>query len=91
MLQDRPYPGDTGCGELLGYLAISTSAGFANRSLQVNSSADKEHELEIEISTADVLKQGSLVRSGQANQYEQLIRGFVDNVRVLARHDRSRG
>ncbi|MCJ1366363.1 mRNA-capping enzyme subunit beta [Acarospora aff. strigata] len=52
------------------------------------SKADKEHELEIEVSSAEVRKQGLLVKARQVSQYEDLIRGFVDNVRVLARHCR---
>ncbi|KAL8946531.1 MAG: hypothetical protein Q9222_007083 [Ikaeria aurantiellina] len=47
---------------------------------------DKEHELEIEIAPAAVREQGLLVKQGLPNKYEDLIKGFVDNVRVLARH-----
>ncbi|KAI9782547.1 MAG: mRNA-capping enzyme subunit beta [Peltula sp. TS41687] len=47
--------------------------------------AEREHELEIEVSAAKVREQGRLVKEGQANQYEDLIKGFVDNVRTLAR------
>ena len=53
---------------------------------QATSKTDKEHELEVEVSSEEVRRQGQLARSGQINQYEDLIRGFVDNVRVLARH-----
>ena len=53
---------------------------------QSTSKADKEHELEIEVSSAEVRRQGLLVKAHQVSQYEELIRGFVDNVRVLARH-----
>ena len=53
--------------------------------LQPTSKAEKEHELEIEVSSAEVRKQGLLVKSGLPNDYEQLIKGFVDNVRLLAR------
>ncbi|KAH8700178.1 CYTH-like domain-containing protein [Talaromyces proteolyticus] len=45
-----------------------------------------EHELEVEISAAEVRRQGNLAMNrSEANQYEDLIKGFVDNVRVLAR------
>ena len=54
--------------------------------LQATSKADKVHELEIEVSSAEVRRQGLLVQKGEINQYEDLIKGFVDNVRVLARH-----
>lgn len=47
---------------------------------------DKEHELEIEVSSAEVRNQGLLAKAGEPNGYEDLIRGFVDNVRLLARH-----
>lgn len=53
---------------------------------QSTSKTDKEHELEVEVSSEEVRRQGQLAQSGQVNQYEELIRGFVDNVRVLARH-----
>ncbi|KAL9593526.1 MAG: hypothetical protein Q9179_005834 [Wetmoreana sp. 5 TL-2023] len=46
---------------------------------------EKEHELEIEISSAAVREQGQLVLQGQPNKYEDLIKGFVDNIRTLAR------
>lgn len=49
------------------------------------SKTEKEHELEIEVSSAEVRKQGFLARDGLPNDYEKLIRGFVDNVRLLAR------
>lgn len=52
---------------------------------QPTSKAEKEHELEIEVSSAEVRKQGLLVKSGLPNDYETLIKGFVDNVRLLAR------
>ncbi|KAI9833891.1 MAG: hypothetical protein M1819_003400 [Sarea resinae] len=46
---------------------------------------DKEHELEIEVSSAEVRRQGNRARNNEVSQYEDLVRGFVDNVRVLAR------
>ncbi|KAL8714562.1 MAG: hypothetical protein Q9220_001510 [cf. Caloplaca sp. 1 TL-2023] len=53
---------------------------------EATSITDKEHELEIEIAPAAVREQGLLVKQGLPNKYEDLIKGFVDNVRVLARH-----
>ncbi|KAI4160427.1 MAG: hypothetical protein LQ342_005751 [Letrouitia transgressa] len=53
---------------------------------EATSKTEKEHELEIEVSSAAVREQGQLVLASQPNQYEDLIRGFVDNVRILARH-----
>lgn len=53
--------------------------------LQPTSKAEKEHELEIEVASAEVRKQGLLAKDGRPNDYESLIKGFVDNVRLLAR------
>ncbi|KAF7597259.1 mRNA-capping enzyme subunit beta [Aspergillus hancockii] len=50
------------------------------------SKGDFEHELEVEISAAEIRRQGQLAMTGDPkNQYEELIKGFVDNIRVLAR------
>jgi hypothetical protein len=47
---------------------------------------DFEHELEVEISSAEVRRQGDLALAGDpSNRYEELVKGFIDNVRVLAR------
>ena len=46
---------------------------------------EKEHELEIELDTAIIRTQAELLRSGQTNGYEDVVRGFVDNVRLLTR------
>ncbi|KAJ5812027.1 hypothetical protein N7474_008328 [Penicillium riverlandense] len=47
---------------------------------------DFEHELEIEASAAEIRRQGNLAMEGNPNnQYEELVKGFVDNIRVLAR------
>jgi len=43
------------------------------------------HELEVELSSAEVKRQGKLAAEQQPNQYEELIKGFADNVRTLAR------
>ncbi|KAJ5964316.1 uncharacterized protein N7479_004192 [Penicillium vulpinum] len=45
-----------------------------------------EHELEIEVSAEEIRRQGQLAMSGDPkNQYEDLVKGFVDNIRLLAR------
>ncbi|EGE83142.2 mRNA capping nucleoside-triphosphatase [Blastomyces dermatitidis ATCC 18188] len=60
---------------------VATSEDGSN-----NPQSDFEHELEIEISSAEVRRQGDLALAGDPkNQYEELIKGFVDNIRVLAR------
>ncbi|PYI28364.1 mRNA triphosphatase CET1, partial [Aspergillus indologenus CBS 114.80] len=44
-----------------------------------------EHELEVEVSAAEIRRQGQMAMNGEQHQYEDLIKGFLDNVRVLAR------
>ncbi|KAL8765801.1 MAG: hypothetical protein Q9194_006459 [Teloschistes cf. exilis] len=51
-----------------------------------NSKTEKEHELEVELSSQAIREQGLLAMQGQENKYLDLIKGFVDNVRTLARH-----
>jgi polynucleotide 5'-triphosphatase len=46
---------------------------------------EKEHELEIEVSSAAVREQGKRALAGQPHKYRELIEGFMDNVRILAR------
>ena len=46
---------------------------------------EKEHELEIELDSTIIHTQAELLRNGQPNGYEDVIRGFVDNVRLLIR------
>ena len=45
----------------------------------------KEHELEVEVSSQELRHQGLLARDGKPNMYQELVKGFVDNVRLLAR------
>lgn len=52
---------------------------------------DKEHELEIELASPIVLDQGAKAMSGAPHRYQELIEGFLDNVRVLARKAREFG
>lgn len=52
---------------------------------------EKEHELEIELASPIVLDQGSKAMSGGAHRYQELIEGFLDNVRVLSRKARDFG
>ncbi|KAL3466012.1 CYTH-like domain-containing protein [Aspergillus heterothallicus] len=45
-----------------------------------------DHELEIEVSAVEVRRQGQLAMSGDPkNQYEDLVKGLLDNIRLLAR------
>ena len=57
---------------------------------QVTHQSEKEHELEIEVSSAAIRQQIDLVLHNQPNRYEDLVQGFVDNVRTLARHCKDR-
>ena len=52
-------------------------------------SIEKDHELEIEVSSEEIRRQGNLARNGADHGYEELVRGFLDNVRVLGRHCQS--
>lgn len=45
----------------------------------------KEHELEIEISVEKIRQELAKLRHGEATQYEEMIRGLIDNVRLLSR------
>ena len=48
-------------------------------------SAEKEHELEVEISTEQIRIQLANMQAQRPSRYEDLVRGFVDNVRILCR------
>ncbi len=48
--------------------------------------AEKEHELEVEVSSEEIRRQGLLAMNGQDHEYDKLVKGFLDNVRVLARY-----
>jgi hypothetical protein len=50
-----------------------------------NVAAKLEHELEVEISTDVIRMEIDKAKSGQADGYMDLVRGFVDNVRILCR------
>lgn len=48
-------------------------------------STAKTHELEVELSSSEVRKQGLLAEQGQQNGYEDLVKAFADNARILSR------
>jgi polynucleotide 5'-triphosphatase len=52
---------------------------------QGNNRIDKEHELEIEVSTEAVRNQGQRAASGQPHEYPALVEGLLNNILVLAR------
>ena len=49
---------------------------------------NKEHELEIELASGILIDQGRKAMSGGVHKYPELVEGFVDNVRALARKAR---
>ena len=48
-------------------------------------SAKREHELEVEISTDMIRKELADLKAGRPARYEDLVKGFLDNVRILCR------
>lgn len=71
--------------------SFATSRGNAEFSNQTAQRTDKEHELEIELHPPIVLDQGAKAMNGAPHKYQELIEGFLDNVRVLARKAREFG
>lgn len=55
---------------------------FAN---WIQKSGTKEYELEVEVDGLAIKKQGMLAKQNEPNGYEAVVKGFVDNVRVLVR------
>lgn len=54
--------------------------------LQPSAKGEFEHELEVEVSAAEIRRQGQLAMAGDpSNQYEDLVKGLLDNIRILAR------
>ncbi|KAJ4388252.1 mRNA-capping enzyme subunit beta [Neurospora sp. IMI 360204] len=51
----------------------------------VNGRDEKKHELEIELDPKAVLDQGRRAREGQPNQYFDLVEGFLNNIRIMAK------
>ncbi|KAF4454032.1 mRNA-capping enzyme subunit beta [Fusarium austroafricanum] len=49
---------------------------------------EKEHELEIELNPKLLIDQGRKAASGGVHRYQELVEGFVDNIRVLTRKAR---
>lgn len=53
---------------------------------QPSAKGEFEHELEVEVSAAEIRRQGQLAMAGDpSNQYEDLVKGLLDNIRILAR------
>ncbi|KAJ5788483.1 hypothetical protein N7457_003473 [Penicillium paradoxum] len=68
------------------HLAYQVDLTQVAKSEQQPGKPEFEHELEVEVSGAEVRRQGQLAMSGDLkNQYEDLVKGFVDNIRLLAR------
>jgi len=49
------------------------------------STTKKEHELEVEISTEQIRIELANLQAQRPSRYEELVRGFLDNVRILCR------
>ncbi len=47
--------------------------------------AEKVHELEVEVSGEELGREARALEGGRESAYEMVVRGFVDNVRVLTR------
>jgi mRNA capping enzyme, beta chain len=45
----------------------------------------QQHELEVEISTEQIRKELDNLKNSRLTRYEELVRGFIDNVRILCR------
>lgn len=43
------------------------------------------HELEVEVDTDMIRRQGKLTKQEVANGYEDVVKSFADNIRILAR------
>ena len=52
---------------------------------QVTQDSHKVHELELELHSDVLLEHGDRVRNGQPNDFEPLINGMINNLRVLSR------
>lgn len=52
---------------------------------QVTQDNHKVHELELELDSGVLLEHGDRVRNGQPNDFEPLINGMINNLRVLSR------
>lgn len=50
-----------------------------------NNQKPKQHELEVEISAEQIRKELDNLKNLRRDRYEELVRGFVDNVRILCR------
>ncbi|KAJ5308921.1 hypothetical protein PENANT_c013G08413 [Penicillium antarcticum] len=68
------------------HLAYQVDLTQVAKSEQQPGKNEFEHELEVEVSAAEIRRQGQLAMAGDPkNQYEDLVKGFVDNIRLLAR------
>jgi len=60
---------------------------MANHAFQVaTNSTTKEHELEIEVASQEIRRHGLLAANRQPNGYEDMVKSFADNIRILVRH-----
>ena len=65
---------------------------YFHPSLSQPAEKEKTHELEVELSDITALRvEAEHAKAGRASKYEDMIRVFVDNVRLLARVDKGYG
>ena len=68
---------------------LSYTHGFYQMDLtqvtQGDQGGGKEHELEVELDASVILEHGNLLLKNLPHRFENLVDGFVDNIRVLAR------
>ena len=81
-------PGPSVCFPLSFPLSVGK---LANEPEQNTQRTEKEHELEVEVDPTQVIEQGRRAMEGQPNQYIEVVEGFVNNIRILARKAREFG
>ncbi|KAK9472101.1 CYTH-like domain-containing protein [Dipodascopsis tothii] len=52
---------------------------------QVTGSENKSYEIEVELDIKDTMQQIDLARAGEPNEFEDSVRAFIDNLRILVR------
>lgn len=74
-------PGVCQSHSIITFIALHTDHNCQQR-------ADKEHELEIELNPNILVDQGRKAINNAQHRYQELVEGFVDNIRILARKAR---
>ncbi|CCC14178.1 hypothetical protein SMACR_08622 [Sordaria macrospora] len=69
----------------LSYRHCSYQFDLTQVSENVNGREEKKHELEIEVDPRAILDQGRRAKDHQPNQYFDLVEGFLNNIRIMAK------